>query len=158
MSAKLQNANGIKTKRDNPEDRIQIAFFEWVYKHEDEWHLLKRVRADRAGVNIASAAARNKMRLMGGRRGVFDVFCDVPWMKCTSSDGSVKCKYQAGLYIEMKSKTGTLTDEQKEFRRQRANDYQFAVCRSAYQGALAVRDYLENVDSRYAELPLPEDD
>lgn len=158
MSAKLQKATGIKTKRDNPEDRIQIAFFEWVYKHEDEWHLLKRVRADRAGVNISSAAARVKMQKMGGRKGIWDVYCDVPWTICTKEKSGVSCLHQCGLYIEMKSKDGRLTEEQIEFRKQRANDYQFAVCRSAIDAALAVRDYLECVDSRYVHLPLPEDD
>jgi hypothetical protein len=158
MSVKLQNATGIKTKRDNPEDRIQIAFFEWVYKYEDEWHLLKRVRADRAGVNIASAAARIKMQKMGGRRGVWDVYCDIPYTKCVKEpDNHIVVTHCPGLYIEMKSKDGRLTEDQIAFRRDRLfpSSYRFAVCRSALEGAIAVRDYLELVDERYANLPLP---
>lgn len=149
------NAKHKDKKRDNPEERAQIALFEWVRRHEGEYPLLRRVRADRAGVNIASAITRNRMREMGGRTGVWDVFVDVVYFKAhkhTGGDITVKCK--GGLYIEMKSATGTLTDEQRLFRMQRGEEFVFYVAHDAQSAAIAIKEYLEDVSDYYLQLPV----
>ena len=154
-SAKLRAVTG--RRRENPEEEEQIALFDWVRRWEEKYPLLRRVRADRAGVNVSSAIARIKMKRCGGRVGVWDCFCDIVRLQGHTDGDRTTVVAKGGLYIEMKSKTGRLTDDQKDFQLEREGEFEFAVCRSWQEAAVAIRAYLSSIEGRYALLPIDDD-
>jgi hypothetical protein len=80
----------------------------------------------RLGQFAASRAKRNGML-----RGVPDLFLPIP-----GSDGTF------GLFIEMKSKNGTLSPEQRWFRDSTCPPYKFVVAKNWLDGANAIIKHL----------------
>jgi hypothetical protein len=72
-----------------------------------------------------------KMKSEGVKSGVWDIFVPV------AVDG------WSGMYIEMKWKKNTLTDNQKEFQDDVGNAYKWAVCYNAIDAAHVIGEYLD---------------
>lgn len=73
----------------------------------------------------------SRLKAEGARKGVADVFLPVARHGCH------------GLYLEMKTTDGRLSDEQKEFRDHCAfAGYRFVLCRSWLEAATALQEYL----------------
>lgn len=72
----------------------------------------------------------NKLNDMGRRKGAWDCFL------------SVATKQYAGLYIEFKTKTGSLTPEQRSFQNRIGSKYAWAVVRDPQQFYNAISRYL----------------
>jgi VRR-NUC domain-containing protein len=89
-----------KDTNDPTEAQIQIAFVEYVrYKHP---------RVEECLIHIPNEGKRSlregaKQKRLGLTRGVSDLFFAHPWGK------------YAGLWIEVKTKTGRITKEQNNF-------------------------------------------
>lgn len=114
----------------------QIALFQWIRLQMRVWPELKLAHHIPNGAYLGrdrTAAARHmaKLKAMGLKPGVFDVFLPVArhgWH---------------GLYIEMKSKEGDLSDEQEDFGRSVANEgYAVFICRTFEQARNVVVQYL----------------
>ena len=113
-----------------PEKHIQSDLFSWIFTHENEYPVLKWIfHIPNGGFRHISVAAQ--MKREGVRAGVSDI-C-VP----------VARKGFNGLYIEMKTAVGKLSDNQKEFLEfVKAENYKTAVCRSAREAAEIIIEYL----------------
>lgn len=78
--------------------------------------------------NIREAA---KLKRMGVKRGVSDLFLAIP------NDG------YHGMFIEMKSKKGKLTFEQREFiQYMEEMDYKCVVCKCVEEAIIEIKQYL----------------
>lgn len=125
-----------------PEDQIQADFFVWVDLYRSRYPALDLIYAIPNGAN-KSKMARFIFKLTGLRSGVPDVHLPVPRL----AHDPVSILW-AGLWIEFKSKTGTVTPNQKEWHAKlRAGHHRVDVCRTWQEGANAVIDYLD--------LPMP---
>lgn len=121
-----------------PEKQIQAEFFNWIFNHEKEFPILKWVfHTPNGGFRHISVAAQ--MQREGVRAGVSDI-C-VPAAR----------KGFNGLFIEMKTTVGVLSDNQKEFLEFVKNEnYKTAVCRSAREAADILIEYLDlPISSKY---------
>lgn len=116
-------------RRDNPEEREQIALIRWRDLWAGRYPVLRWLHAVPNGHKMTPGQAA-KAKAAGLTAGVWDLFLPVP-----TNDG-------AGLYLEMKSPRGRLSAEQVEFRRDLSALYDFAVCRTWIEAATAVCDYL----------------
>jgi VRR-NUC domain len=114
----------------------QIALFHWIRLQQRVWPELGLAHHIPNGAYLGKdrvAAARHMARLkaMGLKPGVFDVFLPVArhgWH---------------GLYIEMKAKDGSLSEEQEDFGSKVANEgYAVFICRSFEQAQGVVVQYL----------------
>lgn len=113
-----------------PEERIQSDLFSWIFAHENKYPVLKWIfHTPNGGFRHKSVAV--KMKYQGVRAGVSDL--SVP----------VARKGFHGLYIELKTETGKLSDSQKEFLEfVKSEGYKIAVCRSAREAAEILIEYL----------------
>ena len=87
----------------NQEHYIQSACVRWANSHTHVYPVLQWLHAIPNGGQRHIAVAM-KLKAEGVKKGVFDLFLPYP-----------VGRYH-GLYIEVKSEKGTLTDEQKEFK------------------------------------------
>ena len=142
----------------NTEDGHQAAFFCWANRAklcgfsiaddmtaysrllppQSFWQPEPRLRwlhhIPNGGARDPITAAR--MRKIGVIRGVPDVFLPVA-REINEMD------WLHGLYIEMKTTTGRLSDEQTEFQTYAAeNDFAFHVCRNWREAADVIKEYL----------------
>ncbi len=121
-----------------PEKNIQQSFFGWVFFNEDRFPILRWFH------HIPNGGFRHKataiaMKHQGVRPGVCDCFLPV------GRHG------KNGLYIEFKSKVGTVSPEQKEFIAfVTSENYRVAICRSTKDAAEVVVEYLGlPIDTKY---------
>ena len=114
----------------------QIALFQWIRLQMRVWPELRLAHHIPNGAYLGkdrAAAARQmaKLKAMGVRPGVFDVFLPVARLGWH------------GLYIEMKSTDGALSDDQEDFGRSVANEgYAVFICRNFEQAQKVVVQYL----------------
>lgn len=134
-----------KRKYNYEESDLQIACVEWcdlqfVFKYKE--HLVKQEDKDGNIRKVAPLVATpnerqttphggKRMKMMGRRAGFPDLELKVP-----RGDNSA-------LYIEMKSKTGTMSKNQKHFRDYLETIGKYVVCRSVKEFQDAVIDYME---------------
>jgi len=116
--------------REPKENEIQSALMEWARlneRHKPELALLFHIPN---GVQKSIAGGRLFKRI-GQKAGVPDLFLPV-------ARGGFH-----GLWIELKSKTGTLTTAQKHWLQElKAQDYAVEVCRDWKKAAGFIMDYL----------------
>lgn len=113
------------------EDEIQATFFDWVFKLEGRYPILKRMHSIPNG-GKRSGLIGYILKITGMRPGVLDTF--LPF----ADSGHI------GLWIEFKTPTGSVSKEQKEWIDYlRQAGYQVEVCRSWIQAANVVIDYLQ---------------
>lgn len=134
--AALLAATKPQRRRDNPEEREQIAVVAFCRAFEKQYPALRWVHASLNGIATTPGQKARAMRA-GGVRGIWDLFVPIrgghihPWGD------------RAGLYIEMKSATGQLTREQKDFQALvESQNYRCIVCRDWLHAARAIVDYL----------------
>jgi hypothetical protein len=109
----------------------QARFFAWVKKHMAQYPIFS---IPNGGHRTATTAARMKME--GLVPGVPDIFAAVPTL---SDSGMVP-----GLFIEMKSAGGKLSEAQKTMiERLREQGYAVAVCQGCAEAQVALIEYLE---------------
>jgi len=112
------------------EEGEQIAFFQWVRLQQNVWPELRLIHHIPNGGHRTKTTAM-RMKAMGVLPGVLDIFLPVPrhgWH---------------GLYIEMKSKDGKLTEAQESFGSAVANQgYAVFLCRTFEQAKSVVARYL----------------
>ena len=109
------------------ESQDQAAYFEWAqYKPELKWaHAIPN-----GGKRDKKEAANLKRQ--GVKAGVSDIFIPL-----------VRGKYH-GLYIELKTKTGKPSQEQKEFiSDMRRNGYAACICYGAEEAIEVTKQYLK---------------
>lgn len=129
-SCLAEKKNPSRKKRDNPEERMQIEFFNQV-------PLFFPKLPDRLLFAVPNGGSRNiieaaNLKKQGVKRGVADVILLIPK------------KGYASLCIEFKTAKGRQTDEQKEFHRQAEMcGSKYVVVRSVKQAIEEVRGYLE---------------
>lgn len=117
------------------EESEQVALIEWRDYHLGTYPELARL------IHIANQGKRppvvgHKLKLMGMLPGVWDFFLPVirpPW---------------GGLWIEMKSAKGRLTDTQKAFQAMLENDYAMRVC---YPWTMARDTLIEYLEGRWVK-------
>lgn len=109
------------------EDREQIALMTWVRALSITYPLLTTIYHTPNG-GYRDPRTASKFKAMGVKSGVWDIFVPAP---------------QPGLWIEMKTKTGRLSPEQRNFMLMlEPHGYKFCVARSWIEGAWAIADYL----------------
>lgn len=112
------------------EHQEQVTLFRWVALVEPTHPEMKRLYAIPNGGHRHKAVAA-RMKAEGVRRGVPDVCLPV-----------ARNGYH-GLYIEMKTRKGRLSPEQKQWADAlQAQGYKFELCRSWQEAALTIADYL----------------
>jgi hypothetical protein len=132
LPADLARKLGIKKRKPRDiERREQVALIEWARVEERRHPALALLYAIPNGGHRHPAVAA-KLRAEGVRAGVLDL--------CLPA---ARRGYH-GLYLEMKSADGKLTDLQKAFRAGvMTENYYVAVCYSATEAIQALRWYLE---------------
>lgn len=126
-----------KPRRDEEHDAQVNFFMRLAALAINEPRFAQAVRRTHAIPNGGgrSKAEGGRLKAEGVRKGVPDVFCAVP-------QGSFH-----GLYIEMKSATGRVSDEQETWLEEsRALGYAGAVCRSADEAFSLWRTYNEGCE------------
>lgn len=107
---------------DIPEDLIHKTIIQWVRKHPKLKNIQKLI------IHFPNEGKRSLrygklMKDLGMRKGVSDLFIAIP------------CHGFGGAWIELKSKNGTLSIEQREFLEDmRQKNYFTAVCYSIEEG------------------------
>ena len=118
----------------------QIALFEWARLNEAKYPELKLMFA------IANGGKRNvreaaRLKKEGVKPGVLDIFLSVS--KFLDNGDEYKSTYHHGLYIEMKSAKGKLSENQEWWVEQLRNQgYRVEVCRSWIEAKDVILDYL----------------
>ncbi len=109
-----------------------MSLFRWAGFAAGRWPELALMHAIPNGGHRNKVTAA-KLKAEGVKAGVPDVFLPVPrgqWH---------------GLYIEMKTPTGRVRKNQKQWlRRLHGQGYQVAVCRNWYAAKTLITDYMEN--------------
>jgi len=111
------------------EDTNQAALVKWADMHKNIGPFLFSI-PNGGSRNIIEAV---KIKKTGGKAGVFDLFLMIP------------SEIYHGLFIEMKSKKGRLSEKQKEFqKRAETKDYCTFVAYSWIEAKDKILDYLQN--------------
>lgn len=134
-------------RRRDIEDQEQAALFDFIRLWAKRIPRLEWVFAIPngffAGYDSAAKLRAVDMVRQGLTAGVWDVF--VPW-PVTSDTGGIT----PGLFIEMKTDTGELSDEQRDFQLvMRRRGYACAVCRSWIEAATAIGEYTHITDAAF---------
>lgn len=116
-------------RRDNPEEREQIALIAWRDLFAPRYPEIGWLHAIPNGYKMGPRQAA-RAKAAGLSAGVWDLFLPYPCNAC-------------GLYIEMKSARGRLSADQIAFRQELEVFYIFLVCRSWIDAARGICDYLE---------------
>ena len=112
----------------------QVALFNILRRYEDKYPELKWVFAIPNGSYFHGHWGTIRKAIQEGlKSGVWDIF--LPVAKPLPDD-------PCGLYIEMKYGKNTLTDNQKAFRDEVGDAYEWAVCYSAVEACHAIGEYL----------------
>lgn len=120
-------------KRVQKEAHEQEAVIQWAKLQEQVWPELKLL------FHIPNGGSRNvieatNLKRQGVKRGVPDLFLPVP------KSGT------HGIFIEMKSEKGRVSDEQHWYIQQlRLQWYRVEICYSAESAINAIKNYLEGV-------------
>ena len=113
------------------EEQEQTALFEWAYQWQPRYPELRWLYASMNGI-LTNAAFGAKLKRLGRRKGIPDVCLPV-----------ARGKWH-GLYIEMKTREGQVSIEQKECLAFLQNQgYCALVCRSAKTAEEMIVNYLE---------------
>lgn len=133
-----------KRKRNTPWEHIeQCALMDWVKQHEKYDSSLALLHATFNPGKLSWHMA-NKLKREGAKAGFPDLFLPVP-----AYNSDLIERY--GLFIEMKSKTGTMTTKQKRiFPLLREKGYQVDVCRSWQEAVKVLVNYL-SLDPEFIE-------
>lgn len=131
---KLNNSRYMHTLPGESEHEIQAALIHWSLLHLNRWPCLKWLHANANGTyTTPTSAARAKAE--GVKKGVADMHLPEP---VNTADNTWH-----GLWIELKTKTGSVKPEQWEFiHDMRAAGYAAEVCRGFDQARQLIEDYL----------------
>lgn len=159
MPSPYHRAPRTSRPRATPEADEQAELIRWRDLFVSSEPRLKWLHASLNGVKLTKGQAA-KAKVGGMTAGVWDLFLPVPichgpsathisvaWGMPVSaaaawSGPAPAASWSAcGLYIEMKSATGTVTKEQRSFADGCAG-YRFAICRSWSEAALVICEYL----------------
>jgi len=109
----------------------QVAVFQWAYFHRNKWPEINFMFAVINETRGISPQKGNRDRLQGKRSGVPDICLPVP-------RGTFH-----GLYIEMKSPTGKISENQKKYAIfLKSQGYFVALCNSPECATDTIKDYL----------------
>jgi len=114
------------------EDAIQIAIFMWAQQNLETYPDLLWMHAIPNGMHTPNKRAAGRMRAMGMKRGVCDIFLPV------------KRGEFSGLYIELKkNKKGKVSDEQDDFMDYvKSQGFGAIVCYSLEEAVKMLVEYL----------------
>lgn len=124
----------VKNKMKHDESDLQIRC---VYAFRLMYPKLKMRLFAIPNGGFRSAIEAAIMRDEGVLPGVLDLFLSLPK------------KEFGGLYIEMKTDKGRLSNYQADFIKEMEGDYKCVVCRSVEDFLIAVKEYLEPINIRY---------
>lgn len=117
-------------EKKDEEHQHQVALFQWARLHERKMPELKLLFAVPNG-GLRNPAVAGKLKAEGVKAGVPDILLPVAR------------KGYYGLAIEMKSRTGRLGDDQKEWLRALEDvNWKTAVCYSEKEASAVITDYL----------------
>jgi len=126
----------------NPtEHQIQSAIVEWAYNtltkesYRVSDYLIKIPNEGKRSYQYAS-----KMKREGLKKGVSDLFLAYP-KSATLNETGAFCFF-GGMFIEVKSRKGKLTEEQAQFITFMSGKYICAVINSVDEGIQTIKDYL----------------
>jgi hypothetical protein len=126
-------------RRRNIEHEEQVALFKWLRLNQIKYPVLGTIFAiPNQGTGTTTAAQGARFKQEGKAAGVWDIF--VPSIY---AEDYWENKIYGGLWIEMKSPTGRLSDGQQSFKKALEGQYKFAVCRSWVEAASVICEYLE---------------
>lgn len=130
-----------RKKRLNLEEKEQMALIEWAHLHDDIWPYLIHIRNE-GKRSLAEGAKAKRMGLMKGVSDLF--FAQAVAIVKKNTDGKITdINMYHGFCIELKSKKGKLSEEQKEFlERMNGQYYQTGVYYSWTDAAKAICEYL----------------
>lgn len=130
---------------DPTESQIQCAIVEWAnntltnegYRIGD--FLIKIPNEGKRSFYIG-----NKIKKEGLKKGVSDLFLAIPSLIFKVSDGtSCDKEYLGGLWLEVKTKRGKLSVDQKKWQERMIKaGYEAVVVRSVDEGIKEIKDYL----------------
>lgn len=115
------------------ESNLQQACVTW-FRLQYPQHRMRLFAIPNGGQR--SLKAGSKAKAEGMLAGVWDLFLAVPY---GSYDRGTP---PSGLFIEMKTPKGKLTETQSLFKTELETDYDFKVCRSFEEFQQAIREYL----------------
>ena len=120
------------------EDKLQEACVTWFgYQYPEYAPLLWHI-PNGGSRNVIEAA---KLKRMGVRRGVPDLQLAIPRSVYTSP--TTRSLVDCGLFIELKTKDGRVTPEQKKMhKRLIAQGYKVIVCRSLDDFMIQIQAYI----------------
>ena len=119
--------------RSDEEHKIQVGIIRAV----ECINICKWLHAIPNGGN-RSAATGARLKAEGVKRGIADLFLPVPRPKQGNH-----MEWYSGLYLEVKSKKGKQTTEQKEFEKEcNLQGYKYEIVRSSQHGVDAIIRYL----------------
>lgn len=138
----------LMTRFERREEQNQVAFVGWFRVEYPRYRNL--ITLPSFGENIGRFRMR-RLKQMGLTPGWPDIFIAVPNELETikyfpGGKASVIKYYVHGLFIEMKSENGVLTQEQKEMHRQlMLMNYKVHVCRTIEAAKTITSSYLSNL-------------
>lgn len=129
-------------RRVNPtEHEIQAAIVEWANNIEFKLALINSRKVGEFLIKIPNEGKRSfyvgkKFKKEGLRKGAFDLFLAIPVLMGIGS-------LSHGMFIEVKSKKGKLSNEQYFFQEAMINNgYRCAMVKTVDEGIQAIKEYL----------------
>ena len=117
----------------NEESKIQQACIKWFDLQYPQYSQILFSVPNGGKRNVVTASI---MKKEGVRRGVLDIF----FAKCILKENAFKI----GLFIEIKTKDGKLSKEQKEFiKKVEAEGFKCEICRSLDEFMKVINEYLK---------------
>ena len=122
----------------NEESKIQQACIKWFDLQYPEYSQILFAIPNGGKRSVITASI---MKKEGVRRGVLDIFFAKEKIRTLSG---VICNEYYGLFIEIKTKEGKLSKEQKEFiKKVEAEGFKCEICRSLDEFIKIINDYIK---------------
>lgn len=120
----------VKKKKDNPEHRLQVSFFRWLfYRDRAIWHAAHAIPNGGSRHTLEAA----NLKAAGVKAGIPDVFIPFPKRNCH------------GLYIEFKISPNKPSDTQVAMMdRLSEYGYKCAVCYNIQDAMTVFEDYMKD--------------
>ena len=126
-----------RKKIDNEESRIQKTCIKWFDLQYPQYSQILFAIPNGGKRNVVTASI---MKKEGVRRRVLDIFFAKEKIRTLSG---VICNEYYGLFIEIKTKEGKLSKEQKEFiKKVEAERFKCEICRSLDEFIKIINEYL----------------
>ena len=140
----------IRKRKARVEEQHQVAFVDWFRKQHPKY--AKHLTLGSFGENVGERRMA-RLKQMGLTPGYPDLFLALPKMiehhkhkrtgRNFALEEHIEIEFIGGLYIEMKTKTGIVSEQQKEIHEMlRKYRYTVTVCRNWDEAKECISDYM----------------